>query len=317
MKKINKIIAVFIAGLILFSSCGEAEKQTFKDKDAFFGFETTSSVMLENDIRTLRIPIALAKSTGVGEVTFEVVTEDFSNPAIEGEDFTIKNAGNTVSFEGDYIKNVEIKMIDNYLRDGDKKFKLVLKENNIGATIGLANEVKTEHIVTISDNEHPLAALIGVDFESTEQSISKDNDGDQIAPYVLPVEIRPETEEGRDDLLLVKGLLGVAQEVRMRFDLETGIVTLEKNQNYTDVLDPYFGINIQLTFFGWEWYVKEDGTEGVKRFDEAVGTFDLDKREIVFEQGYLAQITAPGDHPYLGKAYNTLVIEHSRIAKKQ
>lgn len=315
-KKQNNIIAVFFAGLILLSSCGEAEKQTFKDSDAFFAFETTQSSMLESDIRTLRIPVSLAKSTGTGEVTFDIVNDGYDNPAVEGEDFTVKTSNRTLSFEGDYIKNIEIKMIDNYYRDGDKKFKVVLKDNNIGATIGLANNVKTVHEITISDNEHPLAALIGVDFESTEQSISKDSEGKQIAPYVLPVEIRGDTVPGRDDRLLIKGLLGVQQEIRVELNLETGEVVME-DQKYYNVIDPYFGIAIELTFFGWEWDVDGEGNAIVKRYLQAIGTFDLEKQEIVFDKGYLTQITGPSTHPYVGKAYNTLVIEHSRIAKKQ
>lgn len=315
MKNINKITAVFIAGLILLSACGEVEKQTFKDSDAYFAFETNKSSMLENDIRTLRIPVSLAKSNGVGEVRFEIVTEGFDNPAIEGEDFTVKTSNQTVAFEGDFIKNIEIKMVDNYVRDGDKKFKVVLKDNNIGATIGMANNAKTEHEITISDNEHPLAALIGVDFQATEQSIAQDTDGNQIAPYLLPIEIRGDTVPGRDDRLLVKGLLGVDQEVRVELNMETGELTME-DQKYYGVIDPYFGIPIELTFFGWEWYEKEDGTDGIRRFAQAIGTFDLDKQEIVFDSGYLTQITGPGTHPYVGLAYHILIVEHCRIAKK-
>ncbi len=316
MKQISKILAVIMTGALLLSSCGEAEKKNFKDSDAYFAFETGKSSILESDIRTLRIPVSLAKSTGVGEVTFDVVSEGYDNPAIEGVDYTVKTSNRTVSFEGDWIKNIEIKMIDNNYRDGDKKFKIVLKENNIGANIGLANNTKLSHEVTISDNEHPLAALIGVDFESTEQSIMKDDNGSLIAPYVLPVEIRGDTVLGRDDRLLIKGLLGVQQEVRVQLDMETGEVVME-GEKYYNVIDPYFGVPIELTFYGWTWDVDEEGNDVVKRYTQILGTFDMDKQEIVFDSGYLTQITAPSDHPYVGKAYNTLVINYCRIAKKQ
>ncbi|MCG8580441.1 MAG: hypothetical protein MI866_11015 [Bacteroidales bacterium] len=315
MKNIYKLLAVFVTGSILFSSCREVEKATFKDTDAYFAFETDKSSMIENDVSTLRIPVSLAKSSGVGEVTFDIVTEGFDNPAVEGEDFTVKTSNRTVAFEGDFVKSIEIKLIDNYVRDGDKKFKLILKDNNIGATIGMANKAKTEHEITISDNEHPLAALIGVDFQATEQSIAEDTDGNQIAPYILPIEIRGDTVPGRDDRLLIKGLLGVNQEVRVELNMETGEVIME-DQKFYDVIDPYFGIPIELTFYGWEWFVTEDGKDGIKRYLQAIGTFDLDKQEIVFDSGYLTQITGPSTHPYVGKAYHILIVEHCRIGKK-
>ncbi len=316
MKQIAKIFTVMLIGTMLLISCDDAEKQMFNNNDAFFSFETGKSSILENDIRTLRIPVSLSKTTGVGEVTFDIETEEYDNPAVEGVDYIVKTTNRTISFEGDWIKNIEIKMIDNDHRDNDKKFKIVLKDNNIGASIGLANNTKTSHVVTISDNEHPLAALIGANFESTEQSIMKDDNGDFIAPYVLPVEIRGDTILGRDNRLLIKGLLGLSQEVRVQLDMETGEVIME-GEKYYNVIDPYFGMPIELTFFGWTWDVDEEGNDVVKRYTQVLGTFDMDKQEIVFDTGYLTQITAPSDHPYVGKAYNTLVINYCRIAKKQ
>lgn len=311
------IFATLIIALLGLNSCGEEDSALFNNKDAFFAFETNSSVKLENDIRTLRIPVSMAHSVAKGDVTFVIESDGFDNPAVEGVDFTVENTNHTLVFDGDHIENVKIRMIDNEERDRDKKFNIVLSSTTSQAAIGMANQAKAVHTVTISDNEHPLAALIGFDFEATEQSISKDDQGNQIPPYILPVQIRADTVPGRDDRLLVKGLLGVQQEVRMKFDAETGLVTIEEGQKYSNIVDPYFGIYIDLSFFGWEWYEKEDGTQGVKRFPEAVGTFDLDKKEIIFDAGYLTQITAPADHPYVGLAYNTLIIEYSRIAKKQ
>ncbi|MBS2100397.1 Calx-beta domain-containing protein [Carboxylicivirga linearis] len=316
MKNRLKYIAALFVTVLLMSSCGEEESQVFNDKDAFFAFETSTSAKLENDIRTLRIPVYLAKSTARGEVEFVIETEGFSNPAAEGVDFTIENANNTVIFDGDHYANINVKLIDNEERDGDKKFNVVLKSNSINAGIGLANEANTVHTVTISDNEHPLAALIGYNFEAVEQSIATDTEGNKVSPYVLPVEIRPDTIEGRDDRLLVKGLLGVNQEVRLRFDAETNEVIMEADQSYKEVIDPYFGIEIQLTFFGWEWYVNNEGNDAIKRYPEAIGTYDLQAQEIIFDEGYLAQITGPSDHPYAGFAYNILIIEHCKIAKK-
>lgn len=315
MKQIKYILAILVIGVTSLSSCGESEKQLFNDDDAFFAFENLHSSVIENDVRPLNIPVYLAKSAGVGELEFEISSEGYENPAIEGEDFIVKTSNRTLVFDGDLNENIEIKLIDNYQRDGDKKFKIILKDNNIGASIGLANNTQTVHEVSISDNEHPFAALIGVNFEATEQSIAKDSDGNQIAPYKTAIEIRPDTVMGRDDRLLIKGLLGVNQELRVQLNTETGEVVM-KGEKYYDVIDPYFGIPIELTFFGWEWYVDENGDDKVRRFTEVIGSFDLSKGEIVFEDGYLTQITGPSTHPYVGLAYQTLIIEHCRIARK-
>ncbi len=308
--KIYTILMLFVLALSIYS-CGEADEELFDDNNAFFSFETTETSVVENDIRPVKIPVSLARSIAMGDVSFSVDTEGLEYPAIEGVDFIIKTSNNTLEFNGDLIENIEIKLIDNDVRDGDKMFKIVLTDNNIKADIGLANGVRSEHLVTISDDEHPLAKLIGYDFGVYEQSIAEDEDGNKIDPYEYDVELSPVS--GKENQLYVKGMMGIDQQVILEFDVETGIVEILPDQTFTDVYA--YSYYSDLTFFGWEWYVKDDGTDGVRRFPSVYGVFDLEKQEIVFPDGYLLQITAPDTHPYVGYAYNIFIIEHCIISK--
>ncbi len=307
MMKIHYILAILFISAML-QSCGDVDKQLFNDKDAFFAFEEESTTVLENDLRPVRIPVSLAKSVAKGEVSFVVDTAGIENPAIEGVDFIIKNSNNTIVFDGDNIENVEIELIDNEVKDGDKSFQIILTDNTVGAQIGLANNSKVKHNISISDNEHPLAALIGYDFIVYETPIHEDYDY-----YRYYVEMR--SVSGRDDQLYVKGLMGVSQEIILQFDIDENTVTLLEDQVYTDVVDPYYSIYMDLTFFGWEYYLDEDGETAVKRFPTSVGTFDLENQEIIFDGGYLTQITSPSTHPWIGSAYYIYIMDYCRISK--
>lgn len=161
IKNIFQTIAVLLAVMVVFSSCSEEEKHLFDDKDAFFAFESKALASAENGTNNLYIPVYIAKSMAQGEVSFDVVTEVYENPAVEGVDYNILTSNNTLTFNGKYYEFVEIELINNENIDGDRKFKLVLASNNIGAALGMANGNNTEFEITIIDDEHPMAPILG------------------------------------------------------------------------------------------------------------------------------------------------------------
>lgn len=284
--------------------------------DSYIAFNTNSSEWQEDNSTTIAIPVALINSDLEADVNFEISTDGLSNPAVEGVDFTIENINNTLVVGGNSQANIKIKLIDNEIENENKQFNIVLSSNSINANLGLEDGSNAIHTVTIVDNEFVLTSLIGNDFHAVEQSMATDSDDNQIDAYDNDIELRADTIDGNNNCLLIKGLLGIDQELRLVFDKETRTVSIEESQSYTNIIDTYFGIEIELTFFGWKWEFDEDGQEIIKRYSEPVGTFDLDKQEIVFDAGYLAQITAPETHPYVGKAYTTFVIENCTISKK-
>ena len=161
MKHTISHIFAILTLMIFFVGCGEAEKEIFDDKDAFFAFESDASVVNENRSEVLKIPVCLSRTVAGGELSFDIVNEGFENPAIEGEDFNVLNSNSTVSFADGLVQNIEIELIDNEEIDKDKQFKIVLASNTIGANLGLANNTSTEFMVTIIDDEHPLAPILG------------------------------------------------------------------------------------------------------------------------------------------------------------
>ncbi|MCG8580975.1 MAG: hypothetical protein MI866_13730 [Bacteroidales bacterium] len=159
MKFTIKHIFIALISLIL-ASCGEVDKELFSDKDAYFAFVQGSAAITENADENLEISLYLAKSTAKGSVTLEVDTEGFDNPAVEGEDFELLD-GKTVLFNGEYYEEIKIKVIDNDITDKDKQFNLVMVSNDIDAGLGIADGELSGMLITIIDDEHPLAAVLG------------------------------------------------------------------------------------------------------------------------------------------------------------
>ena len=113
MKHTISHIFAMLTLMMFFIGCGEAEKEFFDDKDAFFAFESDASVVNEDKSEVLKIPVYLSRTVTGGELSFDIVTEGLESPAIEGEDFNVLNPNSTVSFADGLVQNIEIELIDN------------------------------------------------------------------------------------------------------------------------------------------------------------------------------------------------------------
>lgn len=155
--KISKFIYAAVVGGVL-ASCQSVDTPMFSDKDAFVAFDSKSTSIAENAGSEVKIPVSLVASKGLDvSVGFEIDTTAYAgkNAAKEGVNYRLKNTSNTLSFtaDGEMVAYISIEPIDNDDYNGDVCFDIKLSAPE-GCNLG-ANYTTT---VTISDNDHPLAA---------------------------------------------------------------------------------------------------------------------------------------------------------------
>ena len=154
MKNI-KIISLSISCLLLIASCNLNEMPTFDDKDAFVAF-TSSSLSVAEYGDTLDIKVLLSSLSGITTtIDFEIDIE--RSTAKEGVNFTFANQSHTLSFTKENPEQtIRLNIIDNETFDGDVRLRLYLKSPS-GVNAGAIDTC----IVTIIDDEHPLALILG------------------------------------------------------------------------------------------------------------------------------------------------------------
>lgn len=174
--KISKFIYAAVVGGVL-ASCQSVDTPMFSDKDAFVAFDSKSTSIAENAGGEVKIPISLVASKGLDvSVGFEIDTTAYAgkNAAKEGVNYRLKNTSNTLSFTdgGEMVAYLSIEPIDNGTYDGDVCFDIKLSAPE-GCNLG-ANYTTT---VTISDDDHPLAAagILGTYTASGVSPFEDDN----------------------------------------------------------------------------------------------------------------------------------------------
>lgn len=174
--KISKFIYAAVVGGVL-ASCQSVDTPMFSDKDAFVAFDSKTTSIAENAGGEVKIPVSLVASKGLGvSVGFEIDTTAYAgkNAAKEGVNYRLKNTSNTLSFtaDGEMVAYISIEPIDNGDYNGDVCFDIKLSAPE-GCNLG-ANYTTT---VTISDDDHPLAAagILGTYTASGVSPFEDDN----------------------------------------------------------------------------------------------------------------------------------------------
>ena len=174
--KISKFIYAAVVGGVL-ASCQSVDTPMFSDKDAFVAFDSKTTSIAENAGGEVKIPVSLVASKGLGvSVGFEIDTTAYAgkNAAKEGVNYRLKNTSNTLSFTdgGEMVAYISIEPIDNGDYNGDVCFDIKLSAPE-GCNLG-ANYTTT---VTISDDDHPLAAagILGTYTASGVSPFEDDN----------------------------------------------------------------------------------------------------------------------------------------------
>lgn len=158
MKTIMKKIVIFLSVAVLSvaaASCSNLNTEpTFDDKNVFVEFDKGSKVVKEDD-GEISIPVTLCSLKGVEDaVSFEVK----DGKAKAGTDFELVDGSGVLKFDAEgRTQNIKIKVIEHKGEyTGDLDFTLVLKSAG-SAAIGMVKKCK----VTIQDNDHPLANILG------------------------------------------------------------------------------------------------------------------------------------------------------------
>ena len=155
------------ATMLSLASCNINEYPSFDDADAFLAF-TSSTAAVGEEAGSLEIPVLLTSKSGLSATAeIEVVADETGTGAIEGTHFTIENKTLTFSGLEGATQKIKINVIDNDVFGGNKSFTLRLKEGG-SIKLGAAKTCK----VTIQDNEHPLAFILGTYGASADSYFS-------------------------------------------------------------------------------------------------------------------------------------------------
>lgn len=149
----NIVLLFNIFALCLLASCNPNEYSKFNDNDAFVAFDQASFSIAENG-GTLKVPVTLASIKGIAAT---VTVKGIDGTAKEGVDYTILNGGK-LSFDAQnrtlYAEVQIIERAGEYT--GDLAFVLTFADLG-GVNAGNRNGAS----VTINDNDHPLASILG------------------------------------------------------------------------------------------------------------------------------------------------------------
>ena len=157
MKIFKLTYGLMAAAMLSFVSCNINDYPEFDDSDAFVAIQSTTAAIAENAGKTLEIPVMLTSLNGLsGSVDFTIEPASTAG-AVEGTNFKVVNSSKTLTYSADAaVQNIVIEPIDNDTFGGDVKFTITLT-NPQGVNLG-ANK---SCVVTIEDNEHPLAFILG------------------------------------------------------------------------------------------------------------------------------------------------------------
>lgn len=163
-----------VATAAIFAACDDNEQPGFSDSDAFVAFNSATVTVDElgskgEPAQAVSVSVTLASVAGLTtEASIEVVDKnsDESLTAVEGENFEIVGS-KTLSFNAENrTASISVRYIPDGVFTGDLSFKLVLKSDKVG--VGHESEC----LVTLSDAEHPLQAILGTYAASADSYFS-------------------------------------------------------------------------------------------------------------------------------------------------
>lgn len=155
MKIYKLAYGMVAAALMTFTSCSN-DYPTFDDADAFVAM-TSSSAFVSETGQTLKVPVMLTSLSGIEKTVEFTLTPDEKAGAVEGTHYRLVNSSKSLSFTKENpTQYIEFEILDNNVFEGDVKFTITLTKPE-GLNLGANNSC----IVTIEDDEHPLAFILG------------------------------------------------------------------------------------------------------------------------------------------------------------
>lgn len=156
MKIFKLTYGLMAASVLALASCNLNEYPEFDDADAFVAIQQTSASVSENG-DVVEIPVLLTSLSGLsGSVDFTITPAETAG-AQEGVHYTILNDSKTLTFTKEApSQTIRIQPIDNDTFGGDTKFTITLS-NPQGVKLGAIKSC----LITVEDDEHPLAFILG------------------------------------------------------------------------------------------------------------------------------------------------------------
>ena len=257
--KIYKIVyGMLAAALMTFASCSN-DYPTFDDADAFVARINSSAYVAETG-DSLVVPVMLTSLSGIEKTVEFTLTPDSTAGAVEGTHYTLVNESKSLTFTKDQpTQYIKFKIKDNDVFGGDIKFTISLIQPE-GINLG-ANKTCT---VTIEDDEHPLAFILG---EFTAKGTSY-FDGE------IEWTARIEKDASNLNMVWITGLVdGTTTAIYGTVNEEKTEVTIPLEQQ----VHPHSTYDILLEAYGWDGSARttlEDGAPLVGQI-EADGTISF------------------------------------------
>jgi len=118
---------------------------------------TSSSAYVAETGKTLKVPVMLTSLSGIEKTVEFSLTPDETSGAVEGTHYKLVNSSKSLSFTKENpTQYIEFEILDNDIFEGDVRFTITLTKPD-GLNLG-ANKTC---VVTIEDDEHPLAFILG------------------------------------------------------------------------------------------------------------------------------------------------------------
>ena len=185
MKKIFKFFSVIAVAIIALASCQSLNQDpVFNDEDAFVAFDLASATIAE-DGGMISIPVTLASVEGLSSaVSYEFI----DGSAVLGKNYKPVDESGILNFSKDNrTAKIDVQIIDNPgVFTGDIKFTIKFK-----STGSVKEGAENSCVITISDNDHPLSAILGKYIATPPGSSSG------YGPYEVTIDKDP------DDLTMV------------------------------------------------------------------------------------------------------------------
>ncbi|MBQ7150162.1 MAG: hypothetical protein IJS06_04290 [Prevotella sp.] len=251
--KINKLaFGMLAATMMAFSSCSN-DYPTFDDADAFVAMTSSSAFVAETG-DSLVVPVMLTSLSGLEKTVEFTLTPDSVSGAVERTHYVLMNESKTLTFTKDQpTQYIKFKIIDNNVFGGDVKFTISLVKPD-GLNLG-ANKTCT---VTIEDDEHPLAFILG---EFTAKGTSY-FDGE------IEWTARIEKDASNLNMVWITGLVdGTTTAIYGTVNEDKTEVTIPMEQQ----VHPHSTYDILLEAYGWDGSARtslEDGAPLVGQIAE-------------------------------------------------
>lgn len=226
----NLYILMLLGLMLILPSCDTNEADYLSKGNSSVMFDSKASKTVKEDGGIFKLPVILAGLPSNNQVAVKFEVDIENSLAKEGVDFVIKSK-ELIFSEGFGVQNLEIEIIDNDLYEGDKTFSVQIASVS-GARIGALDKLQ----ITIVDDEHPLAIILG-GYNQADYLLK---DGSLKDVYPISINSIP----GSITKVAIQNFWNGGTEIIAEVDLETNEISILPGQ--TIYVDKTYGAAIAV-----------------------------------------------------------------------